>query len=236
MGARRDAVKAAGSRHLCRRLIRLYSRDSIEHWEVQVRRRSFLKTGLVGGATAAAGLGALSLWPSRLGSVPAGLRVLSPKEHAVLAAVAARICPGRPGVAPDAAATGVPVLLDAELAFHDPDIVDAVRGVLGLFESGVVGLLFGERVRPFTQLGPDAQDAALQAWRSSAVTIRRSSYKLLHGLVAGTHFGQPASWPAVGYGGPPSPVALRQVYASNLVDLEGLLAPDERRAQVEVRP
>lgn len=191
-----------------------------------MRRRSFLKTSLVGGAVLVGGSGAIALWPSELREAPEGLRALSHEEYSVLAAVAARICPGDED-APSADDTRVAELLDAELPFHDRDVIEEIKQLLGIFESGLFGAVFGEHVRPFTRLAPEDQDAVLAEWRDSAVTIRRTGFEVLHGLITATHFGQSATWTRTGYPGPPSPDGLRDAYAEHLVDLPGLLAPDE---------
>ncbi|MEN9799077.1 MAG: hypothetical protein RL653_2773, partial [Pseudomonadota bacterium] len=63
------------------------------------KRRSFLKTGIAGGvllALGGVGYVATRKGPSR--AVPAsGLQVLDADEYAVLAAIAARVIPDRPG-------------------------------------------------------------------------------------------------------------------------------------------
>jgi hypothetical protein len=100
-----------------------------------------------------------------------------------------------------------------------------VKTVLALFENGLVGALFMERVKPFTQLDPEAQDRVLLAWRDSSITLRRTVYRALSSLTASMYYADPRTWPGIGYPGPPNPTALREAYAEQLVNLAALLEP-----------
>ena len=93
---------------------------------------------------------------------------------------------------------------------------------LGLVESGLVGALLFEHVRPFTQLPDEAQGRALERLRVSRVPMRRTIYRSFSGVVGSLYYGDPRCWPSVGYPGPPDPAALRSAYAAQLVDLAGL--------------
>lgn len=190
------------------------------------KRRALLRGGLASGALLALGGVGLALQPTRRGDAPAeALRILSEDEHAILAAVARRVCPEpRPDV-PGADAIGVALLADRMLEPADPEIVAGVKSALALFESGLVGALFLERARPFTQLSPEQQDAVLVTWRDSSVALRRTVFRALSGLVSSIYYGDPRTWPGVGYPGPPEPRAMRQAYATNLVDLDALVEP-----------
>jgi hypothetical protein len=160
-------------------------------------RRRLLQLGLVGGALLA--VGGLSLAPSRVDGAPPGLRLLNPREWAVLDAVAARICPGPPS----ARELGVAALVDQALVgFHPADVTE-IKQALMLLENGLFGLLSAGRPVPFTRASPEQQDATLQAWRESPVLLLRSAYKALRNLCASTWHAQPGAWAAVGYPGPP---------------------------------
>ena len=43
----------------------------------------------------------------------------------------------------------------------------------------------------------------LNEWRDSRLTLRRTGYRALRGLALAAYYGNPATWIAVGYGGPP---------------------------------
>lgn len=54
---------------------------------------------------------------------------------------------------------------------------------------------------------PDASAADVAAffegWRTSRLTLLRAAYGALHDIVTGAWYGNPRSWPAIGYAGPP---------------------------------
>jgi hypothetical protein len=189
-------------------------------------RRTWLKGGLVSAALLSAGGLGLALWPTRRGLGPSEpLRVLTEDEHAILAAIAGRVCP-RPGPdVPGADAVGVATIADRLLERTEPEAVEGLKTALALFESGLVGALFLERARPFTQLSGEQQDAVLVAWRDSSVALRRTLYRALSALVASIYYGDPRTWPGIGYPGPPDRAALRAAYRDNLVDQRALLEP-----------
>lgn len=183
------------------------------------------------GALAVAGLGAagLSLQSTRRPAPPAEeLEVLTLDEHAILAAVAARACPQPGPDVPGADAVDVALRADRLLARAEPEIADGVKTVLALFENGLTGALFLERTRPFTQLEPVDQDRVLLGWRDSSVLVQRTIARALMGLTTSLYYGDPRTWPGVGYPGPPDHRALRLAYADQLVDLGALRASGPR--------
>lgn len=189
-------------------------------------RRNLLRGGLGGALLLGLGGVGLSLQRTRVDGAPAeDLLVLTRDEWAIVAAVAARVCPPPGADVPGADAIGVATLADRLLSRADPGTLADVKSVLALFENGLTGALFFERVRPFTQLDPDTQDAVLYAWRDSRVALRRTVFRALSSMVTALYFGDPRTWPGIGYPGPPEPVAFRAAYAAQLVDLAALRAP-----------
>lgn len=190
-----------------------------------VSRRGVLKAGLLGTAATIAGSVGLGLRATRLIAPPGdGLQVLSAKEYAVLAAIAERICPASGDGAPGATQLDVARLVDRRLATLERDAQDGVKVVLMIFENALTGALFGERLAPFTQLDPDAQDRILLQWRASTVAFRRTAFGAFNALVGSTYYGEAATWARIGYGGPPSVGALRVGFSMNLVDYDSLRA------------
>lgn len=201
--------------------------------ESRVRRRTFLKVGAAGGAAVVAGGAGLALWPGAKVPLPAaGLKVLSPSEFATVSAIVERICPAMGEGAPGATALNMAEAIDAELAGMDESLVGEIKALLQVFESGLVGALFGERVRPFTRLSPAAQDEVLTAWRDSSVGVRRTGFRLLKSLTAALYYGRSETWARIGYPGPPPAVALRAGYAMNLVDMDALRATNVAKEAV----
>lgn len=170
-------------------------------------RRSLLRKGLLGGALLLVG-GALpvALRPTRLGKGPRGpLLLLSPEEHAIFAAVAARVVPGDRADPrwPTADAVDCAGKADALLARVHPDVGAELKQLLRLFENGLTSLVSIGRPTPFTALSPDRQDARLQAWRDSRVALFKTGYQALVRLAHATYFSSPEVHALVGYAGPP---------------------------------
>jgi hypothetical protein len=162
-------------------------------------RRTFLRRGVFGGAILLAGGATIHLWPVPSTYAPRQpLLCVDARGFAILAAIAARTVHD-----PIADPVEVAHAVDATMALAVPEAQDDLRRVLALFESGLVGLLFDRRVRPFTRLDPEAQDAVLAAWRDSALVLRRGGYQALRKLTLAAHYASPRSWEGVGYGGPP---------------------------------
>jgi gluconate 2-dehydrogenase subunit 3-like protein len=170
-------------------------------------RRKFLKRGLVGGGLLVlAGTLPFAFRTTALGRRPRReLRLLSLEEHAVLAAIAARIVPGD-GAGPDwprAEAVDCAGKIDALLATVHPDVGSDFRRLLRLFESGFLGTFIAGSPRPFTRATPADQDARLEAWRRSRFTVLRSGYQALKRLTQAAYFSSPEVYARIGYPGPP---------------------------------
>lgn len=164
----------------------------------RVGRRGFLKRGLIGGVLLSAA-GGLGLWPSAAGVAPRqALLVLGERHFAILAAIAARTVTA-PGADPVAIAHGV----DATLARSPREVQDDFLRLLLVFEGALTGLLLDGRIGPFTRLSPEAQDAALEAWRDSRLVLRRTGYIALKKLTIAAYYATPESWAGVKYPGPP---------------------------------
>lgn len=56
---------------------------------------------------------------------------------------------------------------------------------------------------PWSEADPAAANAVLERWRTSRFDLLRSAYDGLHQLIFAAWYGNPRSWPRVGYGGPP---------------------------------
>lgn len=165
-----------------------------------MERRIFLKRGLLGGVLLAAGSGlTLGLSSTKMAYVPVRpLKVLEERHFAIVGAIAART------VAVEGAdlvevAHGV----DDVLSIAVPETQEDVKGLLMLFENALAGFVFDRRVKPFTRLDADEQDAVLNAWRDSSIEIRRGGYHVLRKLTLASYYASPARWDALGYPGPP---------------------------------
>jgi hypothetical protein len=126
------------------------------------------------------------------------LRVLSSRSFRVLAAVAARVCPGGPGL-PTAWEIGVPEKVDAVLARLHPAHGTDVHRALLLLDNAVAGFLLDGRPAWFTRADGDAQDRILESWHTSGIGVRRSAYRAIAGLVSAAYWSDPRTFAHSGY-------------------------------------
>lgn len=167
-----------------------------------ISRRTLIRYGLGGACLLGIGGAGLALQPTRIRTPSGRLRALDERTFSILAAVADRIAPSGNGF-PTAASLGVAENIDALLVRSDPALVDEVKQLLLLLENGLAGLVFDGRIRTFTSLSPEDQDAVLLAWRRSSLSLRRTGYKALHGLCAAAYYASPEVYERLGYPGPP---------------------------------
>ena len=170
-------------------------------------RRKFLQRGLLGGGLLVlAGTLPFAFRTTALGRRPRrDLRLLNLEEYAVLAAVAARIVPGDGAEAgwPSAEAVDCAGKIDALLATVHPDVGGDFRRLLRLFESSFLGTFIAGSPRPFTRAAPADQDARIEAWRRSRLTVLRSGYQALRRLTQAAYYSSPEVFARIGYAGPP---------------------------------
>ncbi|MGB0129351.1 MAG: hypothetical protein WBP72_17050 [Rhodocyclaceae bacterium] len=165
-------------------------------------RRQFIKAGVLGGAVlAAAGAWFGVAYHSGMG----GAGHLNDDARSVLAAVV-------PVMLAEALpeGSGRPAAIAATV-----DRFGVAVGGLGAAAQKEVGELFGLLSFPPTRFlvagvhrpWPDAAGeevaAFLGAWRFSRFALLRSAYAALHDLIYAAWYGNPESWPAIDYPGPP---------------------------------
>ncbi len=170
-------------------------------------RRWLLKKGLLGGALLfVAGAIPVALRSTLRRHRPKQpLRLFNEDEHAIVAAVAARIVPGDGAGAawPSAEAVDCAGKIDDLMSRVHPAMGAELRRLLVLFENGLTGLVAIRRPRPFTRCSPEEQDRRLESWRRSRVALFRTGHQALVRLVHATYFSSPEVFPLVGYPGPP---------------------------------
>jgi hypothetical protein len=170
-------------------------------------RRTFLLAGSAGAAALA-----VAYWlrgtPERGAAVGADglLAALDPRAPAVVAAI-------------------VPVMLDGALPVDATAREAAVRETVANVGGAIAGLLPAAQKElaelfallglpatrivlagvdtPWDEASPAAVAAFLERWRTSPFLLLRSAYDALHQLVLASWYGNPQSWPAIGYPGPP---------------------------------
>jgi hypothetical protein len=75
--------------------------------------------------------------------------------------------------------------------------------VLGLVESGLVGLFFRGSVTPFTALAPALRGPAFDAWKTSSIALLRGAHHALRRLLLASYYTPLTEAKETGYGGPP---------------------------------
>lgn len=166
-------------------------------------RRSFLKRGLFGTLLLAVGGGTvLALRASKAVPLPQEpLKILTPTEYSVVAAMANIIIPPKPNFPPPDQLK-VAAVADRILALADPSAAKELKQGLMLFENALPNFLFGRRLSPFTQLDVKEQAVVFQEWVSSRLPVRRTVAMAIRALVTAAYFSQREIWPAVHYPGP----------------------------------
>jgi hypothetical protein len=165
-----------------------------------MERRTFIKTGLLGGALLALGGTTLALIPSgHLAAPTRGLRVLDDRGFQVLVGVARVVV-----VDPDADAVAIAHGVDDLASCMPVEVQKDIVKLLALFESALGGFVLDGRALPFTRQSPHGQRRVLERWRDSRIALRRGGYQGLKKLCYVAHYEQPWSWAAVGFPSPPT--------------------------------
>lgn len=168
-----------------------------------VGRRDFLRlTGFSAGLLA---LSHLRLAPAALAAAAPdfGLRVLSPGDARILAAVAERITFTGNAAMPRFGDTGGLRTIDTALLQLPPEVPEQLSWALWLVEYGPP-VLIGQPSR-FSGLDAAWQDIYLGDWADSRLQTRRLVFQAVKNLSLLGYYAQDATWPGIHYGGPWAP-------------------------------
>lgn len=165
----------------------------------RLTRRAFLRSSfcLAGGALAASLPIAGCSAPAYSGA-PAGLKLFTPRQWAVLDAAARRLVPTAPG-RPGGGELGVATSADALFSAGNDRLKADLARLLDTLET--MPWLAG-RFTPFTRMGPEAQDAYLANWMGSGIGMKRQALAGLDRLVQTIYYMDPRSWEAIHFPGP----------------------------------
>lgn len=156
-----------------------------------MNRREFFRVGLVGSAV-------LAVTRHAGAAAPAGL--LTTEDRPRLAAIAQVVL----GQALPADKTGrVVENIDAMVRKLPAPTQAELRDLLDLIGMAPARLLLAGFWSDWHEVPPADVDSALNGWRTSRFALLRSAYAGLHELCTAAWYGDPASWPAIGYPGPP---------------------------------
>jgi hypothetical protein len=167
-------------------------------------RREFLKVG-AGGALV---LGAARIIRTQAATRDDRLapRVLDDGAGAILAAVVPVLLAGALPTAPAARSARIAATItgvDSAIAELPPHAQSELRDLFALLGFAPVRRLFAGVASPWPEASPAAVADFLQSWRSSTWSLKQQAYHALHALVFAAFYADPASWPAIGYPGPP---------------------------------
>ncbi len=162
-----------------------------------MRRRTFLKAGLIGGAVLAAAGGA-ALW------LKPAARDASTSEEArlVLRAVIPALLAGALPV--DRTAQAREATLErtlAAIARLPPPTRLELGELFALLASTPGRWLAG--VDDWETAGVEQATRFLQRWRTHPFDLLQAGYQALHDVVLGPWYADESTWPAIGYPGPP---------------------------------
>lgn len=170
-------------------------------------RRQFIKAGVIGGAAlAAAGL----FYPRGLKEAP--VAAVSPgltfENRPIIAAIVPAILAGAlPGKDEEEArrqaiqqtVEGVGIAIAGLSAASQKELEE----LFTLLSIAPMRMLLAGVWTRWEDASPIEVSEFLQGWRGSRLELLRSAYAALHDLVLGAWYGNPDTWEAIGYPGPP---------------------------------
>ena len=165
-----------------------------------ITRRRFLVAGIAGGAA----LAAAYWWRERRGSAAAP--AAGADAEAVMAAIAPALLEGVLPAEPLARAAAVQETLAAIAAAIDdlpPAAQQELAQLFALLAFAPARIALARVNSAWPAATPAEVAGFLDRWRDSGWKLQRSAYDALHQLVFAAWYGNPRSWPAVGYDGPP---------------------------------
>ena len=166
-------------------------------------RRQFLKAGLAGGAIlAGAGWWALQRPRARA----PGLAWLDESSAPIVAAIIPAILDGAlPEDAPARAAASREVLeaVDRAVAGLAPEVQAEIAQLFAMLSLAPLRVALAGVVPRWEDATPAQASAFLARWRASPFALLRAAGQALCQLVIAAWYGNPASWAAIGYTGPP---------------------------------
>jgi hypothetical protein len=160
-------------------------------------RRQFLKLGLVGGALFAGAGWWAAPRPEPVARAVAGTQWLNETDGVVVAAIAPTLL----GLADVPVAVVVQGVDRAVLALPAATRRE-VRQLLDLLGNGWGRRWLAGVRAPWAQADGSEISAFLHRWQTSRLSLLRSGYQGLHALIMAAWYGNPQSWPALGYAQP----------------------------------
>jgi hypothetical protein len=172
-----------------------------------VKRGQLIRTGIAGMAVLAVAGCARSKSMPPFEDARYRYRQLTAGDRALVAAVSAAMLAG--ALPADPAGRDVALLqavrgVDVAVAGLAPDVRAEVHQLFGLLQFPVTRTLAAGVWSSWNDAETPDVAAFLQRWRFSSVSLFRTGYQALHKLVMASWYGSAASWPRIGYPGPPA--------------------------------
>jgi len=170
---------------------------------VNVGRRSFIAAGLVGAAALAA-----AAWLRGPHAPASGVarRALDADGEALFKAVAPVLLAGALPERGDARADALRDTLtgiDTAIAGLPPHAQAELRQLIALLALPPVRVGLARVSDRWDEASPEEVRRFLDRCRDSSITLMRAAYGALHQLTFAAWYGNPRSWPAIAYPGPP---------------------------------
>jgi len=168
-----------------------------------ISRRTFITTGVLGAAALAT-----AHWLRGPHSPPgdASLRTLDADAQAIMGAIVPVLLAGALPIAAEARRRAIAETVrgvDIAVAGLSPNAQDELRQLFALLALPPARLAIARVIGPWDEASEADVRAFLDRFRGSSLTLLRSAYGALHQLTFAAWYGNPASWPRIGYPGPP---------------------------------
>jgi hypothetical protein len=167
-----------------------------------MQRRTFLAVGAAG----AAALAAAGWWSWLRKPGPVAARALDDDAAMIVTALVPAILAGAlPDAAPERAAAIRETVagVDRAIAGLPPHARAEIGQLFALLALAPGRRAFAGVASPWPEAGVDEVTAFLDRWRASGWALKRTAYDALIKLVTAAWYGNPRSWPSIGYDGPP---------------------------------
>lgn len=162
-------------------------------------RRQFIKAGIAGAAVMAVGA---SFW--RLSGRP--LEVYGSEARTIIRALVPALLAGAlpeqasaRQAAVEATVEGVGVAIGGLCAAHQKEMGE----LFALLALAPGRWLLAGLGPDWSEVTPAAAAGFLERWRTAPIGLLNVGYAALHDLILGAWYGGEASWPSIGYPGPP---------------------------------
>jgi hypothetical protein len=174
------------------------------------KRRTFLKAGLV----ASVGLGLVNQLHTSAKAQPANtaelgtfdLKKLKNADAALIAALAPVILAGTLPQAEDARKVAISEVVDAfdrTIAGLSPLVEGEIRELFSLLHFSLTRKYLAGVSKPWDEASSSEIEAFLSNWRNHRFALMQSAYQALARLMIACWYGNPLSWGAIEYSGPP---------------------------------